>query len=81
MQLTEMPCRELVEVITDYLEGTLPEVDRIRFEDHLKTCPHCRRYLEQFRQTVSALGKLKEESIPSEDRQQLLELFKDWKRS
>ena len=75
----EMPCRELVELITDYLEGTLSEVDRLRFEQHLAECRHCRTYLLQMRQTIQALGKLPEETIPDEVKSQLLRAFRDWK--
>ena len=79
-QLEEMACRELVEVITEYFEGTLPEPDRMRFEAHLAVCSSCRRYLEQMRQTVDVLGGLTEDSIPEPDKEQLLALFKDWKQ-
>ena len=75
----EMPCRELVELITDYLEGTLSEVDRLRFEQHLAECRHCRTYLLQMRQTIQALGKLPEKTIPDEAKSQLLRAFRDWK--
>jgi len=75
----EMPCQELVELVTEYLEGTLSPIDRGRFEEHLKTCPHCVVYLEQMQQTIRALGKLPEESIPEPAKQELLLAFRDWK--
>lgn len=76
----EMPCAELVEVITDYLEGALSDVDRERFEEHLTNCRHCRTYLEQMRQTIRALGSLPETSIPEKAKAELLEVFRDWKK-
>ena len=75
-----LTCRELVELVTDYLEGTLPAADRARFEQHLALCPNCPAYLEQMRQTIRALGMLPEESITPEARQELLEAFRNWKR-
>ena len=75
----EMPCQELVELITDYLEGALSEVDRLRFEQHLAECRHCRTCLLQMRQTIQALGTLAEETIPDEVKFQLLRAFRDWK--
>lgn len=75
----EMSCKELVEVITDYLEGTLPVPDRMRFEEHLSICPGCQIYLEQMRQVVATLGKLSEENIPPNARDELLRAFRDWK--
>lgn len=77
----EMTCRELVEVITDYLEGTLPEADRARFDEHLEECPYCVSYLDQMRATIATLGELREESITPEVRDELLQAFRGWKRS
>jgi len=72
----EMTCRELVEVITDYLEGALPGEDRRRFEEHLEECPYCINYLEQMRITVATLGGLREDSISPETRAELLDAFR-----
>jgi anti-sigma factor RsiW len=75
----EMTCTELVEVITDYIEGTLPEADRVRFEEHLTECPHCGTYLDQMRRTIATLGQLREESLSREARAGLLEAFRGWR--
>jgi anti-sigma factor RsiW len=74
-----MSCKELVEVITDYLEDALPEHDRIRFDTHLGECPWCCNYLEQMRETIAALGTLREEAIAPETREQLLLAFRGWR--
>ena len=76
----EMPCQELVELITDYLEDRLSPIDQARFEAHLADCEACRTYLEQFRQTIRALGRLPEESLSSEARGALLDAFRGWSR-
>ena len=73
--LPEMPCRELVELITDYLEDRLSPTDRARFEAHLAECVACRTYLEQFRQTTRVLGHLPEESLSPRARNALLDAF------
>ena len=78
--LPEMPCRELVELITEYLEDRLSPVDRARFEAHLATCEACRAFLEQFRQTIRALGRLPEESLSPEARSALLAAFRGFPR-
>ncbi len=75
----DIACRELVEVVTDYLEGTLADGERRRLEQHLETCPYCARYIEQMRQTIEALGELSEESIAPETRRELLEAFRGWR--
>lgn len=76
----EMSCKELVELITDYLEGSLSAPERQRFEEHLDLCPGCRNYLDQMRQTIRTMGRLSEESLSPQARDQLLQVFRDWKR-
>ena len=75
----EMTCRELVEVITDYIEGTMPSHDRERFDQHLTECPYCVNYVDQMRETIDTLGDLREESIPPDTREELLEAFRGWR--
>jgi len=75
----ELPCRELVEVITDYFEGRLPEEERRRFEHHLLGCGGCRSYVEQMRETIRLTGALAEDDVPAAGREQLLAAFRDWK--
>ena len=78
--LLEMPCRELVELISDYLEDRLSPIDRARFEAHLAECEACRTYLEQFRQTIRVLGRLPDESLSPEAQNALLNAFRGWSR-
>ena len=77
---TDLPCQELVELVTDYLEDRLPSSTRFRFDAHLAQCSGCRAYLEQMRQTIRTVGRLREESIQPEARDRLLSVFRDWKR-
>jgi anti-sigma factor RsiW len=74
----QMSCRELVEVITDYIEGTMSARDRARFEAHLEICPYCVTYLEQMRETIETLGELSEESLTAKARDELLTAFRGW---
>jgi anti-sigma factor RsiW len=71
----ELNCQELVELVTDYLEDALPPVEQARFEAHLTECDGCTRYLEQMRFTITAAGRLTEESIEPAARADLLQLF------
>jgi anti-sigma factor RsiW len=80
MTSAELTCQELVELVTDYLEGALSTSERVRLEEHLATCPSCPAYLEQMRRTIRTLGILREDSIGPEARHELLRLFRDWKR-
>ena len=77
----ELTCQELVELITDYLEAALPDRERARVEEHLAQCTGCRNYLDQMRRTIGVLGRLTEESIPTGVRDELLDIFRGWKRS
>jgi anti-sigma factor RsiW len=76
----EMSCRELVGLVTDYLEGALSRSDRRRFERHIAGCEHCTAYLEQMRVTIAATGRLTEEALDPAAREALLEAFRGWQR-
>ena len=79
-ELPEMPCQELVEVITSYLDGSLGEVDRQRFEEHLLECDWCVRYLEQMRETLDLLGTVPVDTLSPEAQSTLLDAFRDLMR-
>jgi anti-sigma factor RsiW len=79
MNTMYLTCRELVELVTEYFEGSLSEDDRMRFEDHIMTCPPCRSHLDQMRHTIDLIGRLPEESLAPEVEHDLLEAFKGWK--
>ena len=76
-----MTCRELVEFVTDYLEGALPPRDRARFENHLPNCRGCADYVEQIRTAIRASGALHEEELDPRMRDELVALFANWKRN
>jgi hypothetical protein len=73
-------CKEVVELVTDYLEGALPAGQVSLFEQHLLFCEGCMTYLEQIRVTVSSVGRLGTEDVPDVLRDRLLAVFRDWKR-
>jgi anti-sigma factor RsiW len=77
----DLTCRELVELVTEYLEGTLSLGERRRFEHHLGTCLVCPRYVEQLRATVRVLGRLGEDDVPEPARSALLDAFRAWKKT
>ena len=73
-----MSCIELVELITEYLEGALPEDRRARFEEHLRGCDGCTAYMEQFETTIRLTGMLTEDQVPTDAREALLGAFRGW---
>jgi anti-sigma factor RsiW len=73
-----LTCHEVIEIITDYLEGALPADDRRRVEEHLAICDGCTTYLEQMRETIRLTGMLTEEQIPEDQKRDLLEAFRTW---
>ncbi len=75
-----MSCRQLAELITDYLDGELGLGDRLRFQLHLGMCKHCRAYLRQLKQTSTALHALAAEPPPPEVETELLRRFQGWKQ-
>jgi predicted anti-sigma-YlaC factor YlaD len=80
----DFPCNELVEVVTDYLEGSMTPHDARRLEEHLTLCPGCASVLEQFRLIVSIGGRVAEtdvEELPDTEREALVQAFRDWSAS
>jgi predicted anti-sigma-YlaC factor YlaD len=73
-----MTCKEFVELITDYLEGTMSLLTRVRFHLHLGLCLGCRIYLRQMKHTIHTIGRLPAEPPPPDIRDQLVERFKTW---
>jgi anti-sigma factor RsiW len=73
-------CAEVVELVTDYLEGALPADEAALFEQHLNFCDGCVWYVDQLRTTVAAAGRVEEEDLPAETRERLLAAFRDWRR-
>jgi anti-sigma factor RsiW len=78
-QIEPLACQELVELVTDYLEGRLSPADRDRFDAHIAGCDACTAYLEQMRLTLAALGRIPEESISVQAREELLVAFREWR--
>jgi anti-sigma factor RsiW len=75
----DLTCKELVELITGYLEGMLRGRKLRRFESHLAACDGCTRYLAQMEATIRATGTLTEEQVPDEQKVVLLAAFRDWR--
>ncbi len=72
-------CQTVVELVSDYLEGTLPRSERRRFERHLAGCPHCTEYLAQMRETIRLTGRLVPEDFSPEMHEDFAELFQRWR--
>ena len=75
-----LTCRELVELVTDYLEDALPARERERFEEHLAECPACEAYVEQIRATIRLTGRAAAHEEPA-GTAALLTLFRDFRRA
>jgi len=80
VELDDITCRELVELVNDYIEGALSDADRARFEAHLGICEACVTYVDQIRMTIGASGRLTEEQLDPQARAELLSAFRGWKR-
>jgi predicted anti-sigma-YlaC factor YlaD len=76
----ELTCKEFVEIVTEYLEGSMSPEERDRFENHFRSCQGCQTYLEQMRQTIKMVGKLSEDHLSPEAQNTLLKVFWNWKK-
>jgi anti-sigma factor RsiW len=74
-----LSCQEMVELVTDYLEGALPPADHSRFEAHIAGCEGCTMYLRQMREMLELLGELTTDSLSPQAEGELLAAFRDWK--
>jgi len=74
-----LSCQEMVELVTDYLEGALPPADHSRFEAHIAGCEGCTMYLRQMREMLELLGELTTDSLSPQAEGELLATFRDWK--
>ena len=78
--MAALSCQQVVEIITDYLEGSLGWRDRRRFEKHLRACDGCTRYLEQMRETLSLLGTVPVDTLSAEAQSTLRDAFREFPR-
>ena len=74
-----MTCQDVVELVTAYLERTMPDEERARFEAHLAVCAGCDVYVRQMQRTVELLGSASTASVSQRARQRLMDTFADWK--
>ena len=75
-----LTCREVLALLTDYLDGALAPIDHARVAAHLQGCEACARYLGQFTATIEATAALREEAVPDDVRESLLAAFRTWRR-
>ncbi len=74
----KLMCQEMVELLSDYLEGTLPKKVHKRVAGHLAMCDPCPAYVEQLRATIALTGRLREEDIDPGMMDELLDVFRTW---
>lgn len=75
MTYRELRCEELVELLTDYLEGSLDDAQRSEVERHLAYCPGCTAYLGQMRATIAQIGRLRVVDLAPAAMEELLAAF------
>jgi predicted anti-sigma-YlaC factor YlaD len=80
LNMDNLSCQEVVELVTDYLEQALLPEKRIQFEEHIVDCPGCHTYIEQVQQTIVMLRNLAKQPMFPETKQELLAIFRNWKR-
>ncbi len=79
VNVDDLSCQDLVELVTDYLEGALELALAERFDRHLLHCPFCEEYLAQIRRTIALTGMLREDDLDPKARDDLLSAFRRWR--
>lgn len=67
--------RDVVELVTSYLDETMNPEERATFERHLETCDRCVGYLDQVRRAIALTGRPPAETLSREFQQHLIEAF------
>jgi anti-sigma factor RsiW len=75
----DLVCQQAVELVSDYLEGTLSRSDRRRYETHLAGCPHCTEYLAQMRKTIQLTGTLTPDDLTPQMQDDFIALYRQWR--
>ncbi len=75
----DLVCQQAVELVTDYLEGSLSRSGRRRFEAHLAGCPHCTEYLAQMRATIELTGSITVDDLPEPVQDEFIALYRRWR--
>ena len=78
MRPRDIVCQQAVELVTDYLEGALPQAARRRFERHLAGCPHCTEYLAQMRATIELAGQVTADDLTPQMQDEFIALYRQW---
>lgn len=73
-----LACQEMVELVTDYFDGSLTRRDRRRFEAHLSGCDHCTEFLQQMRTTILLTASLSDEDLSTNRQSELVTMFRRW---
>ena len=75
-----LTCQQVVELVTEYLDGVMEPARRARFEAHLAGCDGCTAYLAQFRTTLAVVGRigLAASDVPPPVMSELLSAFRNW---
>jgi anti-sigma factor RsiW len=76
MSSVDIPCAQIVEMVTDYLEDALDPGQRRLFEEHLADCPPCTRYVEQIQVTLTNLGAVRERDLSDQAWEELRGAFR-----
>jgi anti-sigma factor RsiW len=74
-----LTCHEVIELLSNYIEGVLPADDRRRVDEHLALCDGCDTYLKQLRETIRVTGMVAEDQVPEDQKAALLAAFRDWR--
>jgi predicted anti-sigma-YlaC factor YlaD len=80
-RVDDVTCRALVELLTDYLEGSITPELRVRIDAHLATCGGCANALEQLRDTIRVTGTIAEDRLPPEQSEAMRAVFRAWERA
>lgn len=75
---TTLTCKEVVELVTEFLADSMSPEERVRLEQHLLVCPPCTLHVGQVRATIGYAALLRSEPLAGEVNRELIERFRKW---
>lgn len=64
--MTLLTCQEVLDFLSDYVEGRLPAGEHARMDEHLAVCPPCVDYLKSFEATLAACRSLRASDVAAQ---------------
>jgi hypothetical protein len=78
---SEIECRQIAELLGDYIDGSLPNRLRELIDFHIDGCQPCVAFINTYRGTIAATRSLPDTPMPAEMKKRLLAVLRSERSS